>query len=236
MRNKIFFLVLLAAAVAAIFFGADWFVNVRQSPSGLSGAGQGNSRALNRPLGVPSTGSPGSLGAMQGPASQGSAALPQLGELPSDDEAPPSARAANPSLGDGARTGARRDSNAQAKGIASDAPSPAIPEKNPALDSAIANLMRLQSAPKVDPGEVVKALDQLERAHGSSVMNGVKLDVLRNNLEISQRISQKATEFDTMLKRNDGKQPTPEMMAKLKELQSLQGQIRTDIMATEGAK
>lgn len=101
--------------------------------------------------------------------------------------------------------------------------------KQAAVQTALDRLVALQAKERPSPSEVSAAIAQLEDAQGSSVFHGLKLDVLRANLQVGQRMSELAAEFEAMQKRAPGKELTADMMAKLQEMQQLQSKLRTDI-------
>jgi len=55
--------------------------------------------------------------------------------------------------------------------------------------AAVAQLQLLQKSDTSDPKEVAAALAQLEKANGSPLLHGLRLDVLRKNLELTAKIT-----------------------------------------------
>ncbi len=109
----------------------------------------------------------------------------------------------------------------------------ADPARTAAVDRAINRLMALQTKEKPAPREVAAALADLEKAHGSSTFHGLKLDALRTNLELSQRMNDIAAQLEAMQRKAGTQGATPEMMAKVRELQALQSQLRMDLTVSD---
>lgn len=73
-------------------------------------------------------------------------------------------------------------------------------------------------------------LDAMQRENGSSVVGGVKIDVLRANLAKAEQLQALAKQIEAeSLKPNGGDLQV--MQGYLKQLQALQGQLRMDFMA-----
>lgn len=98
--------------------------------------------------------------------------------------------------------------------------------------AAIQRLQQLQGAGSRDPKEVSEAIHQLELAHGSPVMQGVRLDVLRQSLLVADRMKTLATELsvEQQAQGKSGQEVTPSMRAKMDQLEALQSQMRSDLM------
>ena len=131
----------------------------------------------------------------------------------------------------------RRDT-APAGGAASAAVKPAAAtalseEKKVRLEAALKRLQQLQSAGVTDPKQVSDALLQVEQANGSPVLQGIRLDVLRQNLQVAEKMKALAEEVTTLQqapKTAGSKDIDGAMRGKLEQLEVLQKQLRTDIM------
>lgn len=110
-------------------------------------------------------------------------------------------------------------------------------EKIARLSAVLEKLNRLQTQPNVDARAAAAAIAELEQVNGSPVMNGVRLDVLRENIEVADRIQTTAADLQR-LQRSSGT-PSPEqnalMQAKTTELAALQARLRHDIVQPPGA-
>ena len=94
-------------------------------------------------------------------------------------------------------------------------------------------LQQLQSAGVTDPKQVSDALLQVEQANGSPVLQGIRLDVLRQNLQVAEKMKGLAEEVNTLQqapKTAGSKDIDGAMRGKLEQLEALQKQLRTDIM------
>lgn len=113
--------------------------------------------------------------------------------------------------------------------------SAAAEQRKRQLAAAVDDLQRLQKNENVDPLQVASALKKLETANGSPIFHGTRLDVLRQNLELSQKMRLLAAELDEASRSPTipGASPTPEQQAQLKikkdQLDALARQIRTDV-------
>lgn len=96
-------------------------------------------------------------------------------------------------------------------------------------------LNKLQSQKDLDPKSVEDALAEVERANGSSVMQGVRLDVLRENLRIAARMKKASEELQVLQQRSTAGELNPaqqaELNKKLADISALQREMRTDFMA-----
>ncbi len=80
-----------------------------------------------------------------------------------------------------------------------------------------------------DIREVDRLLGELIEIEGSPIIAGVDLSVLRNNLQVAQEVQTLAKALE-----NESKQPSPDekkIAAIVEQMQALQKQLRTDIMA-----
>jgi hypothetical protein len=106
-------------------------------------------------------------------------------------------------------------------------------EKKARLEAALKRLQQLQSSGVTDPKQVGDVLLQVEQANGSPVLQGIRLDVLRQNLQVAEKMKALAEELNTLQqapKTAGSKDIDGAMRAKLEQLEVLQKQLRTDIM------
>lgn len=105
------------------------------------------------------------------------------------------------------------------------------------MQAAMDRLQKLQSQKNVDPAEVDAALGDVERAHGSSVLQGVRLDVLRENLRLAARMQKAAEELQVLQQRSTSGAAKVETQTavnkKLAEIEAMQRELRMDFY--EGA-
>ncbi len=108
-------------------------------------------------------------------------------------------------------------------------------ERAARMERAINRLQQLQSQKDVDPMKVDEVLGEVERANGSSVMQGVRLDVLRENLKLAAQMQKLATELQSLQERQVPPERKAEHQAavdkKVAELEALQRGLRTDFYA-----
>lgn len=107
---------------------------------------------------------------------------------------------------------------------------PADPQAMAALQDKFARI--IEGGRQPSPAEVEALLGELERAQGSSVVGGVRIDVLRSNLLKSQQMQVLAEEIQRLAEQPGG----PDQQAiqrKLAELQKLQSELRLDLMAPQ---
>lgn len=119
---------------------------------------------------------------------------------------------------------------APAPGGAPQPGAPADPQAMAALQEKFSRLIEGGRQPA--PAEVEALLGELERAQGSSVVGGVRIDVLRSNLVKSQQMQALAEEIQRLAEQPGG----PDQQAiqrKLAELQKLQSELRLDLMAPQ---
>lgn len=111
-------------------------------------------------------------------------------------------------------------------------------ERSAQMQAAMQKLQRLQAkGANLNPLEVESALGDLEKANGSTTLQGLRLDVLRENLRVAARMQKVAEELQALqrggVKGGDGNGKDTAQRAdfgrKLAELQSLQNQLRMDI-------
>ena len=100
------------------------------------------------------------------------------------------------------------------------------------LNAVLQKLNQLQAQPEIDATSASAAIAELEQINGSPVMNGVRLDVLRENMKIADRIQTVAAELQRLQKSTNAASPeqTALVQSKTAELVALQSRIRHDIM------
>ncbi|RYX90363.1 MAG: hypothetical protein EOO28_29680 [Comamonadaceae bacterium] len=100
-------------------------------------------------------------------------------------------------------------------------------------------MQQLQAANVTDPKQINDVLLQIEQANGSPVMQGVRLDVLRHNLVIADKMKTIAEglQADTLSAANTspGGSRTISVQARLDQLELLRKQLRMDIVVTPTA-
>ncbi len=121
---------------------------------------------------------------------------------------------------------------------AAGAPAGKDAERAARMQAALQSLSRLQASGKhTDPLEVDKVLAEVQRANGSNVLQGIRLDVLRENLRVAARMQTVANELQALQQRSAGQPPGPELQAevqrKLDEVQALQRELRMDFYAAD---
>ncbi len=106
------------------------------------------------------------------------------------------------------------------------------------LQAAVTRLGKLQADPQVDPASVDEALAEVERANGSSVLRGVRLDVLRENLKVAARMQKAAEDLQALQQREVAPdrraQHEAELNKKLADIESLQRELRMDFFVSNG--
>lgn len=108
--------------------------------------------------------------------------------------------------------------------------------------SALARqLDALRQSGDPDPRKAGALLQQLETANGSSTLAGVRLDVLRHNLEVVARMRPYLEELQALRDNlQSGKAPdaaaSRSLQEKLARLQDLQKQLRTDVLDTSAIR
>ena len=95
-------------------------------------------------------------------------------------------------------------------------------------------LNRLQGQPTIDVKEVGAAIAELEKINGSPVMSGVRLDVLRENLLVSDQMQTAQKELQTLERAPaaNASERAALVQAKTAELAALRSRIRHDVMQT----
>lgn len=102
---------------------------------------------------------------------------------------------------------------------------------NPGVASALASLQALQAEKDPSPRQVASALERLERASGSSEFHGVRLDVLRRNLQVAEELQQLSSQLADIQKSErpppDKEKLTGELLDRMRTLSQ---QINTSVM------
>lgn len=140
-------------------------------------------------------------------------APPALPEPPADSTPPPWAAG----------------NHAQPAPAARPAPAPAPSAREQAMAEAHAALQRLSASAAPDLGELDRALRDLEQAHGSPEVGGVRLDVLRANLRVAERLSALGQQLQALQQQPASEPGRAEAMRQIgDEVAALQKQLRTD--------
>lgn len=102
------------------------------------------------------------------------------------------------------------------------------------LSVVMEKLNRLQGQPTIDVKEVGAAIAELEKINGSPVMSGVRLDVLRENLLVSDQMQTAQKELQTLERAPaaNASERAALVQAKTAELAALRSRIRHDVMQT----
>jgi hypothetical protein len=112
-------------------------------------------------------------------------------------------------------------------------------ERAARMRAAMSRLEKLQGQKDPDPKAVDDALAEVERAHGSSVLQGVRLDVLRENLRVAARMQKAAGELQSLQQRSAAGELKPaqqaELNQKLAEMETLQRELRMDFFVSNPA-
>jgi len=108
------------------------------------------------------------------------------------------------------------------------------------MQAAVARLEKLQAkGASLQPGEVEEAMLELEKANGSPVLHGVRLDVLRENLIVATRMQKLMGEIQAIQERKPlaerDAQQQADLTRKMAELEGLQREFRTDFQAAPAA-
>jgi uncharacterized protein YfcZ (UPF0381/DUF406 family) len=102
------------------------------------------------------------------------------------------------------------------------------------MQASLKKLEKLQRQSNPDPAEVEAALADVEKANGSSVLQGVRLEVLRENLKVAARMQKAAAELQSLQQRNvSGERSVArqaELNQKLAEIQAMQRELRMDFL------
>lgn len=113
-------------------------------------------------------------------------------------------------------------------------PRPAV-DRNAALAEIQRQLVELSaSGQAADVQKIDRLLGEVERVQGSSTIGGVKIDVLRHNLAIAQKMQALAKDIEEASSR--GAQADPkQLQAQMARIVELQAQMRTDVVAAPAA-
>lgn len=112
------------------------------------------------------------------------------------------------------------------------------------LNAVLEKLNQLQMQPDIDAKAAAAAIAELEQINGSSVMNGVRFDVLRENLLMSDQIATASKELQALQHAETAetaeKANTPEraalLQSKIANLAALRSRIRFDVMQPPAAR
>ncbi len=116
---------------------------------------------------------------------------------------------------------------------------PVVPDAAPRLDAKEMERMQqeisaLQSSGKPpDPKRVVEMLTTLRQTHGP-IAGGINLDIVINNLQVSQKMQTLALDMQAESTKPGGGN-TAKMQGYMEQLNKLQSQMRTDITAGKGS-
>ncbi len=106
---------------------------------------------------------------------------------------------------------------------------PAIrPEEQAPLEAAVARLNELQRSGRPDARAAIEAIKEIEAANGSPVVNGVRFDALRHNLEVAEKMQELGKKLEEA--RAKGALTPEAMKAQMEQLAALQSQLRQDVM------
>ncbi|WP_439520948.1 hypothetical protein [Hydrogenophaga sp.] len=104
------------------------------------------------------------------------------------------------------------------------------------MQAAVQKLQTLQAkGAAIDPLEAERALSDLEKANGSSVLQGIRLDVLRENLRVAAQMQKAAEELQVLQRGDNSAAKQAEIGRKVAEVQALQKQLRMDFQTTQSA-
>lgn len=100
------------------------------------------------------------------------------------------------------------------------------------LTAVMTKLQKLQSNPQTRPRELVAVLDELQSANGSPVVGGVRIDVLRNNVRVAEKMQGMAEELRRLQHGADSGSPQNQALiqARLAEMEALRGQLSADVL------
>jgi len=106
-------------------------------------------------------------------------------------------------------------------------------ERSLRMQAAVQKLQTLQAkGAAIDPLEAERALSDLEKANGSSVLQGIRLDVLRENLRVAAQMQKAAEELQVLQRGDNSAAKQAEIGRKVAEVQALQKQLRMDFQTT----
>lgn len=110
--------------------------------------------------------------------------------------------------------------------------------KIPRLTALLEKFNRLQMQPNVDTKAAAAAIEELEQINGSSVMNGIRLDVLRENLLVADQIETAAKELQSLQhsENTDAPERAALLQSKTANLATLRSRIRYDVVQSPAAR
>ena len=108
-------------------------------------------------------------------------------------------------------------------------------QKRRDTQAAFENIQRLLSNKDGDPAKLAAALAQVEKANGSPIYNGIRLDAVRQNLELSKKmmvIGEEIRALTDARSKNGAVSPSTEtaLKAKQAQLEALSKQMNTDVL------
>lgn len=109
------------------------------------------------------------------------------------------------------------------------------------LSALLEKFDRLQMQPNIDTKAAAAAIAELEQINGSSVMNGIRLDVLRENLLIADQIEAASQELQSLqhaetAETADAPARAALLQSKTANLAALRSRIRYDVMQLPAAR
>ena len=106
------------------------------------------------------------------------------------------------------------------------------------LNALLEKFSRLQMQPNVDAKAAAAAIAELEQINGSSVINGIRLDVLRESLLVADQIETASQELQSL--QHAQTTDTPERIALLQSktanLAALRSRIRYDVVQSPAGR
>jgi hypothetical protein len=98
-------------------------------------------------------------------------------------------------------------------------------------NAVMEKLGKLQSQRDVDAREVAAVIAELEAVNGSPVMNGLRLDVLRDNILVADQMQTATKELQHLQSSiGNASERTQRIESKIAELAALRTRLRADIM------
>jgi hypothetical protein len=100
------------------------------------------------------------------------------------------------------------------------------------MQAVMTKFQRLQSDPQPQSREILAAIDELESINGSSVVGGVRLDVLRSNMLVIEKMQALSGELRKL--QGPGGAPSPQSLelvqTRMAQMEALRSQLRSDVM------
>lgn len=106
------------------------------------------------------------------------------------------------------------------------------------LNALLEKFSRLQMQPNVDTKAAAAAIAELEQINGSSVINGIRLDVLRENLLVADQIETASQELQSLQHAETTDTPAriALLQSKTANLAALRSRIRYDVMQSPAGR